>query len=145
MKRFILAISFLLICTSVFAAPFRSVVNARSTTNVTALPVGSTDTLHTKSIDVKYIRNDQDTGILYKATSDGVVDLGLVLQISYKPSTDGAFDSDYLDSELIDASITDELWHLVTIDTVILPHARFRITGQGSNDASTTIEIKVSK
>ena len=139
------AIILLLVATNVSAAPFRSTVNAITTTNVTTIPVASTNTTYTKSIDVKYIRNDQDTGILYKATSSGTVDLNLQMQTSYKPSTDGAVDSDYLDSHSIDTSITDTIWRLATLDTVILTNLRFKITGQGSNDASTTIEIKVSK
>ena len=146
MRRIVLTIAFCLVCVNLaFAAPFRSVVNARSTTNVTTLPVGSTDVLRTKSIDVKYIRNDQDTGVLYKATSSGEVNVALEMQISYKPSTDGLADSDYLPSNFIDSSIVDEDWHLVTLDTVILPYLRFILLGQGSNHSSTTLEIKVSK
>ncbi len=146
MKRFVLTIAFCLAYVSLAnAAPFRSVVNAKNTSKNTTIVVASTTTAYTVAIDSKYIKNNEDTGILYRATSDGAVDLRLDMQISFKPSVDGAADTDYLDSHVIDTSITDEVWHLATLDTVILPYLRFKVTGQGSNHASTTIEIKVSK
>src|SRR3990167_1254184 len=137
MKKLLVFIITMFICTPAWPAPTKSVINARSTTKVTALPVGNTDTLYTTSIDMKDASNGEDIGILYKATSDGVVNLNLKAQISFKPSTDGVADADYVDSHVIDTSITNEAWHLATIDTVSLTHLRFKIVGQGSNDTST--------
>jgi hypothetical protein len=145
-KRIIpIMVVFLLIGSHAFSAPYRSVVNAVDTSNTTDIEVASTGTVYTKSIDGKDIQNDGDVGIMYKATSDGVVDLSLSLQESFKPLKSGAVDTDYVTTSVINSSVTDEVWHLATVDTVILPYLRFIATGQGSNDASTTIEIKVSK
>ena len=41
--------------------------------------------------------------------------------------------------------MSDEAWHAMTLDTVIMPYARFRLIGSGSNDASTEIQFKVMK
>ena len=149
MKR-ILTISavFLLIASMAFAAPFRSTVNVKSATDDTVqFLVGSTTTICTKSLKVTDIKNDEETGILYKAISTGTIDVTLEMQQSYRAAeVEGTcVDAEYLTTDLIETSIADGLWSLATIDTVILPYIRFRITGNGSNDQGTLFEIKVSK
>lgn len=146
MKKTVLILVMLLIPSFAYAAPFRSITNAKSATDdSTIFSVGSTNVVRTQSINVKDAINSDDVGVLYRATSSGVVDIKITAQTSFKPLNDGSIDADYLDSHVIDASVTDELWNLATIDTLILPYLRFVVTGQGSNDSSTLVEIKVSK
>ena len=121
-------------------------VHMKSTTDdsVTFL-VGSANTLYTKTIDMNRAYPDDTVGVMYKATAlqGGAIDLHLTVQQSYKPpATAGASDTAYLSTGVITTSVADELWHLATIDTLVLPYMRFFVQGQGSNAAGTTVEIK---
>lgn len=150
MKRiiFILMAVCLLIGTKAFAeANYRSVTSAISATDDTSVFLtGGTNIVYTKAFSVKNVKNDNDIGIMYKATSPGAVDIKLDTEGSYTPpATEGSADTNYLHIGTIDASITDESWHLATIDSVVLTYMRFKVTGQGSNAATTTFQIKISK
>ena len=134
--------------TMVHAAPYRSTVNIKSATDDTVqFLVGGTTTICTKSLKVVDIKNDEDTGIMYKAIGSGTIDITLAMQQSYRPAAvEGTCeDAEYLDTNTIEASISDANWSLATLDTVILPYIRFKVTGNGSNAAGTLFEIKVSK
>ena len=144
MRKLVLFITIMLMPTVVLAAPYRSTTNAKSSTGVKDIAVATTSTVFTQSVDIKENETGLDNGIYYKASSSGVVNLRIDLQESFEPSTDGAADADYQTSAIVTTSLTDKTWHLATIDTV-LPNIRFKVIGQGSNDATTTVEIKVSR
>lgn len=84
-------------------------------------------------------------GVMYKATSSGVVSVTLqALRSFQRPSVEGTSDSSYV---LWNTSntITDTAWHMATLDTVVMPYLVFKANGTGSNDDSTTIQIKVAQ
>lgn len=148
MKRILtLSAILLLVCSIASAAPFRSSVNAKSATDDSVqFVVGSTNTLYTKSLRAVDIRNDEETGIMYRAIGSGTINIYLSMEQSFgPPSTEGASSTDYIPTHTIDSSITSTGWNLTTVDTVLLPYIRFRAIGKGSNAAGTLLEIKVSK
>lgn len=115
-----------------------------SSTSGSLVPVASTATAYTKSMSLV---NVERLAVMYKAESAGTVQLKVDFEQSYhRPTTEAAVDSTYLFTEVVDASLVDEDWHMVTIDTLTpLPFGRFVIVGSGSNHAATTIEFKVGK
>lgn len=109
------------------------------------IPAGGQSQNCTYSMPIKSIEN-KVIGVMYKATSDGTVNLKITFEQSYdRPSTEGTTDSGYLTSESIDSSLSDENWHLATIDTAVMLYGRFCISGESGNDGSTTMSIKVAK
>ena len=102
MKRFIsLTLLVLLITTPVFASP-RSVLSVKSATNDTVFNVPTTTTVYTRSFTVKGAENDNDIGIMYKASNANaptLIDINLELEQSYAPpTTEGSSDTKYLPS-----------------------------------------------
>ena len=120
--------------------------NVLNSSGSSTIAVASTGTVYTKYIRFK---SAEYFAIMYKATSDGTVNLKIELEQSYaKPSTEGAADTNYVEPEDvddIDDSVTDEVWHIKTLNPDPLPYGRFKLTGQTGNHSSTTIEIKFFK
>jgi len=147
-KRSVIALAILLMIHSVaFAARVGPIpVSATTSANVATIPIVGEVTVYTKSISLK---SGEYFGIMYKATSDGTVNLSLEVEQSWtRPTTEGSSDAQWVEpSDIadVDAAITDEIWHARTLALVPLPYLRFRIIGLTGNDASTTIQIKVSK
>ena len=111
----------------------------------TTITVPSTTTVYTKSISLKNQSALSPVGVAYKATSSGTISVSIQAEQSHKtPATEGAADVTYQNFEPA-VTTSDASWRMNTLDTVIMPYMRFKIVGTGSNDASTTIQIKVSK
>ncbi len=72
-------------------------------------------------------------------------DTAIYFQQSYQaPTTEGSDDATYLTTQVISSSTAGSTqWKMATIDTVDMIYARFKIVGQGSNPATTTLSIKV--
>jgi len=148
MKRFILTIAFCLVCVPVFAGPYLSTTHITSADSV-SFQTANTSSIYTDAI-LSRIENPTDNiGIMYKGTGS-TVDLKIELQQSFRsPSSkakQGVADTNYVVTDTVDSSITTSgKWFIATIDTVVMPYIRFKVTGQGSNAEAVYTEIKVSK
>lgn len=147
MKKLLLTMAIIIgLCVPALAAEQRRITTPISATGDTIFNVPSTTVVYTKAFWIKSARNADDVTLMYKATSPGAVDLNISFQQSYTfPVTEGVADVKFLTTHAIDAALTDQNWHLVTIDSVAMPVARFMVDGDGSNSGSTTIQIKVGK
>ncbi len=120
-----------------------SVHSASKTIDVTADTV--TPTMYSHSMSFANVDTNKAVGVFYKsdkATSDTAISFE---QSFRKPTTEGAADSTYLPSHIINAALSDTDWHSATIDTVKGTFGRFKIKLNGAIPAETTIQIKVIK
>lgn len=116
----------------------------------TTIAVASTDTAYTQSIDLK---GGEYFAVAYKAASDGEVNLKIEMEQSFQvPTTEGSSDTMWVEpgnASDIESALADENFHINALGAFGLPvplhYGRFKITGQGSNDASTTISIWLNK
>lgn len=119
--------------------------NLENSAGATSIPVASTATVYTKAIPLTLGRY---FALSYKATSDGDVDLKIELEQSHKlPTTEGASDASYVVGEGIsdiETNLTDEFWHHASVSPIPVKYGRLKITGQGTNHASTVIEALLS-
>ena len=110
-----------------------------------ALAVATTSTVYSKSFNLSYGRF---FALSYKATSAGAVNLKIELEQCYEPpTTEGSADGDFAVPEgvsEIDAGLTDENQHHISVSPIPLKYGRFKVTGLAGNDASTTLELKLS-
>jgi hypothetical protein len=142
-KKLFFAMVILGVTVSAHAEGWRVIETVASEDTSTAVDVPTTLTRYSKSFSFK--NNYQPIGVWYKATSDGVVTVTLQAQQSYKaPTTELAADTSYTVWETAE-SVVDESWHVMTLDTVAGSYGRFKLTGTGSNDATTEIQFKVIK
>lgn len=83
---------------------------------------------------------------MYQASSGGVINLKIEFEQSYgRPITEGTADPNWITTDTIHSGLTHRNWQLATIDGVEMPFGRFKVTGQGSNAATTRLQIKVSQ
>ena len=83
-----------------------------------------------------------------KAASSGTVDVKVKLEQGHVlPATEGSSDAKWVVPEGVSdlITLTDTNWHHLTVSPVALPFLRLLLDGQGSNDASTTIEAHLSQ
>jgi hypothetical protein len=146
LKKLILVLGVMFLLTTVAFAEWGEIIVEQNISSLGAsdMPVSSTDTLYTKSFSKQKVEN---MALMYKATSNGAVDVSIYLLQSFtKPTTEGTLDSRYATTDTIIANLSDEIWHIATFDTLTpLPFGVYQITGNGSNDASTTVEIQTCK
>ena len=146
MRKLIMLLGIIFLLSTPVFAEFGEVIIEQNTdsTGVSDMAVSSTDTLYTRSFSKK---KASDMTVMYKATSDGTVDVSIYLLQSFtKPTTEGTLDSRYATTDTLVANLSDESWHIATFDTITsLPFGVYQITGNGSNDASTTVEIETCK
>lgn len=114
-------------------------------TTYSTIGVPTTTTAITDSQSLVNTTVAGNVGVMYKATSSGTITLSLqALRSFQRPTTEGSADASYIVWNS-SQSISDSAWHMVTLDTIVEPYLTFKVTGSGSNDASTTIQIKVAK
>lgn len=126
----------------------RTVMSVASTDTLngiyTTMTPASTSTVYSKSISLVN-HGYESVGVMYKATSSGVIALTVQPQRSFdRPTTESANNAAYVPWNA-PFTISDNLWHMATLDTVVMPYVRFQITGTGSNDSSTTIQMKLEQ
>lgn len=150
MKKLLLILLFILCAHTAFAIEDRRTVqnivthDSLATYATIAVPSTST-TVITDSQSLVNTGLATNIGIMYKATSSGVIGLSLQATRSFKaPTTEGSADVTYVLWNA-PATTTDSAWHMATLDTVVEPYMRYQIVGTGSNDASTTVQIKIQK
>jgi len=140
----------LLIGSQAFAAPVLSASDVRSATDdAVEILTGAKTTIYTKAIKANIEDVTDKIGVIYKSTcqTGNAVNTNIEMQQSFRtPVTEGANDDNYVIADIVDATVTDSnKWALATIDTVAMPWIRFKITGQGSNEAGTVTQIKIVK
>lgn len=120
---------------------------ADSTGAVGAIAVASTADVYSHSHKMKYASS---FCLSYKATvTSGTPDVDLYYQQSFRePVTEGAVGvaaDGWVTMAAKIADITDELWHHIVLSPLVLPYIRFLCDGQGSNPASCTLDLRLSK
>lgn len=107
------------------------------------IPVASTGTAYTPAFEINAL---EAMGIQAIATSDGDVDVLIQLEHCMAAPTSEAADTANAvvpDGFADILNLTDELTHIKQINPVPAKLARFKMTGQGSNDASTTVALEL--
>ncbi len=138
-----LLVLFLFLPAIVHADVEMNTIAVSSTDNLTDINVPNTQTVFTKAYS---IRNHQwdSVSIMYKATSGGVVGVSIQAERSFHlPTTEAVADTSYVIWNTTATATDKSTWHMATLDTVATPYVRFRITGTGSNDNSTTVKIQL--
>ena len=116
------------------------IVNSSS---VVAIPVAGTATVYTPVFEINAL---EAMGLQAIAASDGAVDVLIQLEHCYAEPTSEAADTTNAvvpDGFADILNLTDELLHIKQINPVPAFKARFKMTGQGSNAASTTVSLKL--
>lgn len=140
-----LLLALLVLVPSVASADVKRIIEVvASTDNLANINVPNTATVITKSISLQN-QEIESVGYMYKATSSGVIGVSIQADRSYdRPATEAVASATYVPWNAA-ATTTDASWHMATLDTVVMPFLRFRITGTGSNDNTTTVQIKLQK
>jgi len=146
MKKFLIMLmilSFFSIAHADVGGDTRTVQSALTSTKSTTLAVSQTSTIYTLSFPIASA--SRPMAIMYKALP-ATSDTAIYFQQSFQnPTTEGSSDDTYLTTDDLDLSVTGGSWQMATIDTVEMTYGRFKIVGQGSNPATTTLQIKVAK
>jgi len=133
--------------TSLAETPAGTVVDIVQITDTDGIAVASTATVYSNSFPLP---RQASFGVLLRIASSGTVDVLVELeQSNIRPTTEGSADTtNYAEAQDVDgdaisaiATITDEVMHVVNFAPVATGFARLKITGQGSNDASTVIAV----
>ena len=104
------------------------------------LAVASTGTAYSQSF---LWPRGSSFSVEYKFTSSGNVDVKVEIESgSSEPDTEGAADTtNYAVGNTIQANITDEVLHFDPPAPTVSKYCRFKFTGQGSNAASTVLDV----
>lgn len=104
-------------------------------TGTTPIPVASTGVVDTPAFN---LNAGEAFGLELLAVSDGAVDVKVELQ----ESMDG---TNFVTPDAFPAVaiLEDEDRHIVNVEPVPAMYGRFRMTGQGSNHSSTTVQLKL--
>ena len=108
---------------------------------VTPIPVASDGVVYTPSLP---IMGGEAWSATLLAASDGDVDLKVELeQGEAVPGTEEAVSTDWVEPDgMADIlNVTDKVLHKKQVTPIPGMYCRFKITGQGTNDATTTIRI----
>ena len=110
------------------------------------MAVGGNTTYYTQSMSLAYAKY---FAVAYKATSSGVIDLTITFEQSYDvPTTEGSSDTEYVVASGVSdvhTNLADTNWHNASLSPAVMPYGRFKIVGGATNDASTTLQLKLSK
>lgn len=112
----------------------------------TDIAVASTATVYTKAFKLELA---EKFALQYQATSPGTVSIKIELEhANVLPTTEGSADDNYVEpdgySDIV-SDVTTETVHIIAVAPVVSRYGRFKLTGQGANHASTTIDLKLIK
>lgn len=144
-SRLLLMLAILICGTVQVHADIRKTIESvASTDTLVDINVPNTQTVYTKSYSL--INQGVDSiAYMYKATSSGTIGVSIQAERSFdRPTTEATADAKYVVWNTT-ATTADATWKMATLDTVVMPYYRFKITGTGSNHNSTTVQIKVQK
>jgi len=115
-----------------------------SSTHVKDIPIASAAVVYTRSFA---FGNAEYFSLDYIATSSGVTGLKIELeQGNARPATEGSSDTSWAEAENaqdIEANLADETQHIKKLSPVVSIYGRLKITGSGTNDATTTLRAKL--
>ncbi len=121
-----------------------TVCSILSATHVVAIPIASAATVYTKSWPwgmAEYFALD------YKAASSGVTGLKIEVEVgNAPPTTEGSSDTAWAvpeNAQDVESALADTNQHSKKLSPVTAKYGRLKITGSGSNDASTTLTAKL--
>lgn len=119
---------------------FGTVTRITKASGTTPIAVASTNTVYTPAFE---LFGGEAFGVALLAASDGTVDVKVELEESMEEPTSEASDTDMAEPDGFPdvINLTDEVIHIKQITPVPAKWARFKLTGQGSNHASTTVRI----
>lgn len=115
--------------------------------NTTDMSCASTETIYTKAYNLK---RGSVFGIAYKANSvNGSADITIEIEQGYQaPTSKEASDGTYVVPQNVSAIVsnlsTENTLYIQSISPIVMPWIRFKITGAGSNNADTLVNIWLS-
>ncbi len=113
---------------------------------IKAITVNATGVVYGNSLDTRLVHF---LGVQFQFTSaGGTPDVKIEWESSYqRPATENASDSLYVvpdgTSGLIDANVTDEIWHVDAINPPPNAFGRIKLTGNAGNPADTVATVWV--
>ena len=129
--------------------------NVTDKNGVLDIAVATTAVVYTKAFETK---NGTDFALAYKASADGADKVKLKIEIEQGyaiPGTEGSADNNWAvpsGADTIEDSLAVKTQNVRALSStrgfVVLPYARFKITGLGdadANSASTTIRMVLGK
>ena len=113
----------------------------------TTIAIASAATVYTKAWEWG---TGEDFSLDYNAASSGVIGSKIELeQGNVLPTTEGAVDADNWavaeNAQDIESNLAEGNQHFKKLSPVVSKYGRLKITGSGSNDASTTLKAKLSR
>lgn len=146
MRKLILTSLLVLCLVGTVHAGGRKVQSVLSSTKGTTISVPLTTTaVYSLAIPIQSAKTSENIGVMYKP-SPATADVAIYFYQSYKkPDTEGTFETNYVLTDVITTSADGKEWRMATIDTVEMPWGLFKIKGTGSNPATATIQMKISK
>ena len=126
-----------------FGPAIRNVVN---TSDATDIAIASTAVVYTRAIPLNM---GVYFGLKYKAVSaTGSPSIKIEMEQSDRlPATEGAADDHYVVPKGVSAIEDDlitEAWKIATLSPVPMPYMRFKVTGSGTNEADTILNLNLS-
>lgn len=126
-----------------FGPSIRKMVN---TSDANAIPVASTATVYTRAVPLSM---GVYFGLKYKAGSvTGSPSVKIEMEQSDRlPATEGAADAHYVvpsGVSDIESNLTTETWNIKTLSPVPMPYMRFKITGSGTNESDTLVNLNLA-
>lgn len=119
-------------------APQVTVVDCLAIGGVTSAAIASTGTWYSKYFR---LRKNSIFGILLKLSSSGAIDVKVELEVGNTEPTDGATDSAGLWAvgDVISTGLVTAGPHALPVTPTVAKWGRLKVTGQGSNHASTAL------
>lgn len=149
--RKILLIGFLLLlgCNQAFSYEDRRTVESVATTDsskalftVMTIANATFDTVSESLVNTGLATN---LGVMWQATSPGTPAFTIQAMRSFqRPTNETLTDASYVVWNSSN-TVSDTNWHMATLDTIVEPYLRFRITPTAGNNTGTTLQIKVEK
>ena len=110
------------------------------------IAVASTATVYSRAIELGH---EVSFALWYQATSSGNVAVQIDYEVSHTaPATEGAADSNFVIPDGVSAvvdQVTTETVHHIALSPVLAKYIRFKLTGEGANDATTTMRLKLCR
>lgn len=148
MLRLLLAILLFLSYIPAFAYENERTIEAVATTDSTKAlftTISTGTTVDTVSESLVNLSVAGGVGVMWRVSGSGAVNVSLQgLRSFQRPTSETLSDSSYVVWNSVNTT-TDTNWHMATLDTVVEPYLRFRVSPLNNNSSTNTIQIKVQK
>jgi len=104
------------------------------------LVINATATVYTQSF---MLPRATSMGVEYRLYSGGTIDVDVSIEVgNVRPTTEGSADTEnYGVATAIETGVNDQVLHVKAPAPTVNKYARFKLQGQGSNAATTAIEV----